>query len=383
MFKASGFIFLTGNSSITARVWRSLLKNRPGWYPVADMPSCLKCGAELTVNEEGVAPVLCDRCAGKATGRARRTVMTGTLRDYPVTTVLLAINLTVFVGMVVTGAGLLEFSPQAALRWGGNYGPWTLNGDWWRLVTAGFVHGGLVHVAFNMWCLLSLGQLSERLFGRLQTLFIYLLTGVGGALLSIAHNPRNLEVGASGAIFGIAGALLAGVKFGNLAISAGEKRSVSSSMVFFVGVNFILGAGILGRNIDNFCHLGGFLTGLLIGVPMGGFAQRHKLFQWATLLVTTVILVFGYRELAQTHGIPEPLKQAQIAIDKRDYPTAIAFLEQYVKENPADDHIWNVLGTLYVESNQRDKAVTAFQQALKTNPDSQEAKRALQELQSR
>ncbi|MGC2697346.1 MAG: rhomboid family intramembrane serine protease, partial [Candidatus Angelobacter sp.] len=328
----------------------------------------------------GVAPVLCDRCAGAATGRARRSMTTGTLRDYPVTTALLAINLTVFVGMVATGAGFLNFDPQACLKWGGNYGPWTLDGDWWRLVTAGFVHGGLIHLAFNMWCLLSLGQLSERLFGRIQTLFIYLITGVGGALLSIAHNPRHLEVGASGAIFGIAGALLAGVKFGNLAISSGQKRSVVSSMVFFVGVNFVLGAGIMGSNIDNFCHLGGFITGLLIGVPMGGFAQRHKIFQWTTLLVTTGLLVFGYKELAQTHGTPEQLKQAQIALDNKDYPRALQLLEEYSKTDPSNDAVWNTMGELYAQSNQREKAITAFQRALQANPDSEVAKERLAEL---
>jgi membrane associated rhomboid family serine protease len=344
------------------------------------MPSCLKCGTALAVNEDGVAPVLCDRCAGVATGRARRTMTTGTLRDFPATTALLAINLMVFVGMVVTGAGFLEFDPQSALKWGGNYGPWTLNGDWWRLVTAGFVHGGLIHLAFNMWCLLSLGQLSERLFGKLQTFFIYLLTGVGGALLSIAHNPRHLEVGASGAIFGIAGALLAGVKFGDLAISSAEKRAVTSSMIFFVGVNFFLGAGILGRNIDNFCHLGGFITGLLLGVPMGGFARRHKLYQWATLLVTTAILIFGYRELAQKNGIPEQLKQAQVALDQKDFPQAIRLLEQYTNTNPDNDNIWTILGELYVQTNQTDKAIDAFQRALKANPGADEAKQALEGL---
>jgi membrane associated rhomboid family serine protease len=346
------------------------------------MPSCLKCGTGLAVNEEGVAPVLCDRCAGVATGRARRTMRTGTLRDYPTTSVLLAINITVFVGMVVTGAGFLEFDPRAALKWGGNYGPWTLNGEWWRLITAGFVHGGLIHLAFNMWCLLSLGQLSERLFGRIQTLFIYLLTGVGGALLSIAHNPRNLEVGASGAIFGIAGALLAGVKFGNLAMSSGEKRALTSSMVFFIGVNFLLGSGItaLGANIDNFCHLGGFITGLLIGLPMGGFAQSHKLFQWATLLVTAVLLTFGYNELDKKYEVPEQLKQAQMALDHQDYPRAIQFLEQYTTSHPDDDRAWTTLGALYAETQQRQKAITALQQALKVNPNSQMAKQALAQL---
>jgi rhomboid protease GluP len=307
---------------------------------------------------------------------------TGTLRDFPATTALMAINLTVFVGMVVTGAGFLDFDPRAALRWGGNYGPLTLSGEYWRLVTAGFVHGGLFHIAVNMWCLFSLGQLSERLFGKLQTFFIYLLTGVGGALLSIAHDPRHMEVGASGAVFGIAGALLAGVKFGNLAISAGEKRALTSSMIFFIGVNFLLGSGVtaLGANVDNMCHLGGFVTGLLIGLPMGGFAQRHKGFQWATLLITTVLLTLGYKELENKYGVPEQLKQAQVALDRRDYQGAIGFLEQYLQKNPNDERMWNTLGALYAEVNQREKAVTAFQRALAINPDSQIAKQALTEL---
>ena len=346
------------------------------------MPSCLKCGTDLAVNEEGVAPVLCDRCAGVATGRARRSMRTGTLRDYPATTALLAINITVFIGMVATGAGFLDFDPMAAIRWGGNYGPLTLSGEAWRLVTAGFVHAGIFHLAVNMWCLFSLGQLSERLFGKLQTFFIYLLTGVGGALLSIAHEPRHLEVGASGAVFGIAGALLAGVKFGNLAISAGEKRALTSSMVFFVGVNFLLGSGItaLGSNIDNMCHLGGFITGLLIGLPMGGFAQSHKLFQWATLLVTAALLTFGYKELDKKYAPPQELRQAQSALDSHDYPGAIQFLEKYTAGHPDDERVWTTLGMLYFETQQRQKAVTAFQQALKANPDSQIAKQALAEL---
>ncbi|HEY3768445.1 MAG TPA: rhomboid family intramembrane serine protease [Candidatus Angelobacter sp.] len=344
------------------------------------MPSCLKCGDALAVNEEGVAPVLCDRCAGVATGRARKTMMTGTLRDFPATTFLLAINITVFVGMVATGAGFFEFDPESTYRWGGNFGPATLSGDYWRLITAGFIHGGLIHLAFNMWCLFSLGQLSERLFGKLQTFCIYMLTGVGGALLSIAHNPKHMEVGASGAIFGIAGAVLAAVKFGNFAISDGQKRSVMSSMIFFVGVNFVLGAGIMGSNIDNFCHLGGFITGLLLGVPMGGFAQRHKLYQWVTLLVTTAILVFGYHELTQKYGVPEQLKQAQVALDQKNFPKAILLLEQYTSSNPNETGILTTLGELYLETNQRQKAVSVFSHVLEIDPDSETAKKALEEL---
>src|SRR5260370_42276985 len=99
------------------------------------MQQCLKCGAELPVNEEGMAPVLCDRCAGRATSRARRGLSTGTLRDFPATTALMAINLAVFAGMLLTGGGLMGFSGQQLVKWGGNFRPLTVCGEYWVLIT--------------------------------------------------------------------------------------------------------------------------------------------------------------------------------------------------------------------------------------------------------
>jgi rhomboid protease GluP len=347
-------------------------------YPVTVMPQCLKCGAELPVNEEGMAPVLCDRCAGRATSRARRTMSTGTLRDFPATTALLMINVVVFVGMILTSGELMGFSGQTLVNWGGNFGPFTAGGEYWRLLTAGFVHANLIHIAFNMWCLWSLGRLSERLFGRWQTVAIYLLTGVGGALLSIGWNPDRLSVGASGAIFGIAGALLAGIKFGNLNISAGERKSIISSMIFFVVLNFSFG---LGGNVDNMCHLGGFITGLLIGMPLGAFAQHHKLYQLATLLVTAALLSFAGRELVQKNGFKGFETRVAVAEQQKDYPKVIRLLESYVAKNPADDGALIDLGDAYKENQQKDRAIATYQQALKANPSSAEAKQALDELQ--
>ena len=187
------------------------------------MPNCLKCGTGLAVNEEGVAPVLCDRCAGVATSRARRTMATGTMRDFPATVTLMAISILAYLVPMVTGIDLKY--------WGENIGPFTLSGEYWRLFTAGFLHADIIHIGMNMWCLWSLGRLSERLFGKWQTFVIYMLTGVGGALLSIAWDPMRNELGASGAVFGLVGAVMAGVKFGNLNISSGEKRAIFSSAV--------------------------------------------------------------------------------------------------------------------------------------------------------
>jgi membrane associated rhomboid family serine protease len=290
---------------------------------------------------------------------------------------LLTINLAVFIGMILTSGSLMGFSGQTLVRWGGNFGPLTVGGEYWRLVTTGFVHANLLHIAFNMWCLWSLGQLSERLFGRWQTLCIYLLTGVGGALLSIGYNPGRLEVGASGAIFGIAGALLAGIKFGNLAISAGERKSIISSMIFFIILNFSLG---MRGSVDNMCHLGGFVTGLLIGVPLGAFAQRHKIYQLATLVVTAVLLSFAGRELVQTRGESGFATRVAMAMQDKDYPKAISLLEQYTAANPSDDGALVMLGDAYARNRQQDKAVAAYQQALKVNPGSSDAQQALDEI---
>jgi membrane associated rhomboid family serine protease len=347
-------------------------------YPVTVMPQCLKCGAELPVNEEGMAPVLCDRCAGRATSRAARSMSTGTMRDYPATTALLAINLAIYVGMILTSGELMGFSGKTLIKWGGNFGPLTVGGEYWRLVTAGFVHANFIHMAINMWCLWSLGRLSERLFGHWQTFSIYLLTGVGGALLSIGYNPGRLSVGASGAVFGIAGALLAGLKFGNLNISAGEKKSIISSMIFFVVLSFSFG---MGGNVDNMCHLGGFITGLLIGVPLGAFAQHHKIYQLATLLVTASLLSFAGRELVQKNGENGFATRVAVAMQLKDYPKVIRLLEQYVAANPSDDGALVALGDAYEKNEQKDRAIAAYQQALKANPTSAEAKQALDEIQ--
>jgi membrane associated rhomboid family serine protease len=339
------------------------------------MPSCLKCGTALAVNEEGVAPVLCDRCAGVATGRARRSMALGGLGGYPVTAALLAINIVAFLLQQVPGLHVTDL--------GVNFGPLTISGEYWRLFTAGFLHGGIIHIALNMWCLWSLGRLSERLFGKWQTFAIYMVTGVGGALLSIANNPQHGELGASGAVFGIVGAVIAGVKFGELNISSGEKKAIISSAVSFAVLNFMLGfsgfgSSVVGR-VDNMCHLGGFITGLMVGLPLGAF-HRKQLLQLATLIVTSAVLTAGARELVQREGPGAYKTAAVIAWHNKDYAKTVSLLEKYTVVMPEDDVGLLMLGEAYAHDNQPDKAIAAFEQALRVNPNSEDAKQDLEEL---
>lgn len=348
------------------------------------MPSCLKCGAELAVNEEGIAPVLCDRCAGKATSRARRGMRTGTFRDFPATTALLAINLAVFAGMVLFGGNPMRFSPQALLLLG-NYGPLTLSGEYWRFVTAGFVHSGLPHLAFNMWALWSLGRLSERLFGSWITFAVYMLTGVGGSMLSVFTNSDRFEVGASGAIFGIAGAILSGIRFGNVAISSIERRAIFSSLTFFIIFNLAIGFGLVsvGIGIDNMCHLGGLITGLVFGVPLAtASASGRKSFEWATIVLVALAMSVLGSQLVNAKGQESKLKIARIEISLNDYAAAIATLESATAAHPNDAQAQGLLGRAYEMNNQRDKAIAAYERALRLDSNLPDVRQSLEQLQA-
>ena len=346
------------------------------------MPSCLKCGAALAVNEEGVAPVLCDRCAGAATSRAHRGMnAVGTMRDFPATTALAAINLSVFVAMIASGGSPMRFSPEDLIRWGGNWGPLTMSGDYWRLLTAGFVHGDIIHLAFNLWCLWSLGQLAERLFGSLITAAIYILTGVAGAMLSIGWNHGRLEVGASGAIFGIAGAILSGIKFGNVAVGPMQRRQIFSSLIFFVIFNLTIG---LGPGIDNMCHLGGLVSGLIFGVPLAtAMASGKKHFEWATIIVASLVLVGVGQQIVAANAPESRRIVAQQALQDRNYAAAARMLERIAEDDPSDANAQAALGYVYRMNHENEKAIGAYQRALALNPGDTDSRDALQELQQK
>src|SRR6266566_4669282 len=114
----------------------------------------------------------------------------------------------VFVIMVLRGVSAFSTTPQQAISFGADFGPLTLNGQWWRLVSSMFVHFGLIHLGLNMWCLWNLGRAAERLLGRFSYLLAYLVSGIFGSIASVFWHPLAAGAGASGAIFGLAGALV-------------------------------------------------------------------------------------------------------------------------------------------------------------------------------
>lgn len=189
-----------------------------------------------------------------------------------VTPALIAANAAVFAALVAAGASPISPDAETMLRWGANFAPLTASGEWWRLGTAIFLHHGIIHLAFNMWVLWDVGRLTERLFGNVPYLFLYLTAGVTGSLASVLWHPRGaVSVGASGAVFGVIGAL-----FGFLVkerhsvpgpVLAHLRRSVMLFLVYALSIGFVYPA------IDNAAHVGGlgcgFLLGMVLARPLG------------------------------------------------------------------------------------------------------------------
>jgi rhomboid protease GluP len=180
-----------------------------------------------------------------------------------VTPALIVTNVLVFLWAVSRGAGLIEPDGLAMIRLGTDYGPLTTSGEWWRLITSMFLHFGVLHVALNMWALSGTGQLVERLYGSRYFLLLYLLAGLCGSIASVAWNPGVNSAGASGAIFGVYGALLAFVVNKKGGVPAAIVQQHRASTITFVGYNLLNGFAHSG--IDNAAHLGGLVGGFAIG----------------------------------------------------------------------------------------------------------------------
>jgi rhomboid protease GluP len=186
----------------------------------------------------------------------------------PITTTLVGMNVAVFAVMVLTGVSPLAPTIPQLLKWGANYGPLSLGAEPWRILASNYVHGGIIHIALNMWCLWNLGFLAERIFEPWTYVSTYTACGLAGSLASLWRHPGDVGVGASGAIFGLAGALIAALYLGHLPIPKQAMQSTLKSLLVFAGYNLFFGALLSGIGVDNWAHIGGLLAGLAIGAAL-------------------------------------------------------------------------------------------------------------------
>ncbi|MEO6804118.1 MAG: rhomboid family intramembrane serine protease [Granulicella sp.] len=245
--------------------------------------------------------------AERPTGRReRREKSTFNPMSAPATYALVGVNCAVYLWMCLHGASPTSPTSGQLLHFGANSTRLVLEGQWYRLLTAIFVHVGIIHLATNMWCLWNLGLLGEPLLGAWGLAAVYVLTGVAGNLLSMGINVAiaqdSVGAGASGAVFGIAGILIVLLSNKKLPIPWSELKRLRRSVIQFAVLNLVLGGATIFVDIiriDNAAHVGGFLSGLVLGVPlvprMTAGRERYLSRQKITFAGAAFLLaLFGY-----------------------------------------------------------------------------------------
>src|ERR1700691_1271100 len=277
------------------------------------MANCIRCGRKLPPLS---FKKICEWCVhheavqrGEDSGTVPQPVMAAPWArrgesSISLTQIFFGASVAVFIAMVLASGPSLDFTGQVMVRFGANYGPVTLSGQWWRLVTYIFLHGGLLHIAFNMWCLWDLGALAESLYGRWTFAAVYLISGLGASLASVTWNPYVMSVGASGAIFGLAGALIAAFKLGEFSVPRSALSGTLRSLMVFVVFNLAFGA--VSGVTDNAAHVGGLITGFILGAVIALFAPRHDqdFRRVGVFVVFILVLMGGAAEVAHFHGLP-------------------------------------------------------------------------------
>ena len=182
-------------------------------------------------------------------------------KGFIATPILIDLNILVFIVMIASGVGIMSPSTLSLLKWGADFGPLTLTGDWWRAVTCNFIHIGAFHLLMNMYAFMYVGLLLEDLIGSRRMFMSYLLTGLCSAVFSLYMHGETISAGASGAIFGLYGIFLAFLFFHRIAKE--QRKALLTSILIFVGYNLVYG---MKAGIDNAAHIGGLLSGFLLGI---------------------------------------------------------------------------------------------------------------------
>jgi len=326
-----------------------------GMHPLPSQ--CPRCGAPLYFASEMPAPA------------PKRKPNYGFLKHSP-TAAIIIICVIAYLAESVVARNLLEPGTKALLKTGATYGPYVFAGQWWRLITAMFLHGGILHLAFNMWALFNLGLLAEILYGRRNYIFLYLLCGLGGAVASVWWHPQAVGVGASGAIFGLAGALLPALKFQKNPRIAAALKGALGSIATFVVYNLAIGAAM--PFIDNAAHIGGLITGLFLGALLPSYTveeERKKTGQSVLVFVTALaVICFGAINARKRYTPNKLLIEAAQLMKAGKADQALALYQNALKKNPNDDALLSQYGLLLDQAKKYPEEIEVLKKLSVDNP---------------
>lgn len=260
-------------------------------------------------DEQGAIISLAERRARAeaAAEAARRQAMQQARRDGAppkpwVTYALIGINAAVWLVMVGFGVDLMQPDALTMVEWGASFGVWTAGGQWWRMLTAMFLHVGIMHLAFNLYFAWVIGRICEQVYGAAAYAVIYFGSGLLASLTSVFINPEAVSAGASGALFGVFGGFLGFTMRRRDVLPPEFVSSVRRNALILIGINVAI--GLMVPAIDMSAHIGGLVAGLAMGYAITKLAERPvrspreaKLLRvraiGLTAAVTTAVLVAG------------------------------------------------------------------------------------------
>ena len=255
--------------------------------------SCSSCGRPICPDCMTPTPVgmRCPECMRERTKVVRNPTGTpGQASAFPATVALIAINVVVYLVEVAGGGGGLGgLSLQRIYDLGGLYGPAVAGGDWWRLITSGFVHVSLMHIGFNMLLLFFLGRLLEPALGTPRFLLLYFASLLAGSFGVMLVDPNALSAGASGAIFGLAGAAFV--------IARGRGiDALATEIGFLIIINLAITFTV--SNISIGAHIGGLIGGTICATAIvagerGKLGRQHRLAEMAVMAAVAIVSLLG------------------------------------------------------------------------------------------
>ncbi len=262
---------------------------------------CPACRA-LIDRKERVCPLCGERVSQVAqagVGRALDSILPQQARY---TTILLSVNVFLFGLMLLATirssggefSGNLLFGSIDVLtlvRFGAKYGFLIAEGEWWRFVTPVFLHANLIHIAFNSWVLFDLGPAVEGIYGPQKFLVLYVATGAASFIFSFLWRPLSVSVGASGAIFGLIGVMIA--------YGYRNRHGVGDAVrnMFVRWAMYMLAFGLIIPGIDNAAHIGGLVSGIAFGALVSDLPEvtQTGIQMWTTLrAVAFFVVLFGF-----------------------------------------------------------------------------------------
>lgn len=286
------------------------------------------------------------------------------------TYVLLALNIFIFILMTLSGG---SGNVYVLLDFGASYGPFFRAGEYWRLVMPMFLHIGWEHLLTNMFALWLLGSFLEPLYGYGRFALLYVLSGMAGSLLSMEASP-HIAAGASGAIFGIAGAMLVTGLLHPRLVPRRWKGIFGIGILLVIVLNLVFGHFV--RHIDNWAHLGGLITGLILAwiIPpvrlTGGAGARRNA---QPILILPVVIVVVAASATANHAF----KTGQVTRLLQDVAKlqaagktaqARALLSKAHGLEPHDSRVREIMGLYDLQAKDYDHAIREFTAALRVNP---------------